>query len=115
MSELVEVRMVQQMSGGNWPPVGGTMMVSEAEAEILCHSDAQHPTPIAVRTEKPKAETADAPPPAVEVAQGAADEAMTRAVPPAPEPEDEEPSEENLPQQMRRGPGRPPGSKNRPK
>jgi len=108
----VEVRMVQQMSGphggGDWPPPGGTMMVSEEDAEILCHTDAQHPTPIAVRVEAPKTEVATAPPAAVEVAQGAADEAAERAVPPPPPP----PAGE---QPVKRGPGRPPGSTNRPK
>ena len=110
----VEVRMVQQMSGPrgpglDWPPVGAVMTVSEAEADVLCHTDAQHPVPIAVRTEMPQTETATAPQADVESRPGPTEDAVR---------------EENLPPEMRlpppeppvrRGPGRPPGSTNKPK
>lgn len=62
----VEIRMVMQMSGTRgdgttWPPVGGTLTVSDSEARQLC--DTSHGSPIAVPvvTEERRTETGDAP------------------------------------------------------
>lgn len=107
MSDLVEVRMVTQMSGPrgdgtDWPPVGGTLEVSEAEAAVLCHNPDPLNPPIAVRVDKPKpVEAAIAPGKDVEERPGATEAATERAVAP------------DIP--VKRGPGRPPGSPNKPK
>ena len=115
----VEVRMVQQMSGprGNgqdWPPVGGTMVVSEAEAEVLCFQSGPANPPIAVRVRNwdettGRYEQAIAPQAGVEERPGATEAAAERAVPPEPVPA----PEPEIP--VKRGPGRPPGSTNRPR
>lgn len=118
----VEVRMVQQMSGSrapgtDWPAPGETMMVTKEEAELLCHTDSQHPVPIAVKVRDwdvttGRAEVADRPDERVETRPGPTEDAvreenlpaeMRHASPPPPE------------QPVKRGPGRPPGSTNRPK
>lgn len=127
----VEVRMVQQMSGphggGEWPPVGGTMIVSEAEAEFLCRQPDPANPPIAVRVRNwddttGRYEMATAPEAGVETRPGPTEVAAERAVPPPPPPPPPPvpPSatteaEAAVPPVVKRGPGRPPGSTNRPR
>lgn len=60
---MPEIRMVQQMSGRRpdgrlWPPVGGTLVVSTAEARELCHTVSQQSHPIAVLVRDDRSETA---------------------------------------------------------
>jgi len=108
MSDLVEVRMVTQMSGSRgdgseWPAPGATLMVPKEEADALCHSVQGNP-PIAVRVEKAKVEHADKPP-AAETRPGPTEAETASAEPPAETAAEEAP--------VKRGPGRPPGSKNK--
>lgn len=89
---MIEVRMVQQVSGTRgdgrpWPPVGGTITVSDAEARDLLRSNlGSTPLAIPVVAEERRTETADAPADAkVEVrSEPAAEE--PRAEPAAEEP-----------------------------
>ena len=89
MAGMIEIRMIQEMSGlrGDgkpWPPVGGTISVSEAEARNLCRSD-RGSTPIAVPVVEDRAETGDAP---------ADQKVETRADPEPEAPKAEEPKAE---------------------
>jgi len=66
--------MVQQMSGRRadgrqWPPVGGTRMVSDEEARDLCHMASQQSHPIAVLVREERAETGDADDRSIETAE----------------------------------------------
>jgi hypothetical protein len=110
----VIVIMDQQMSGPrydgrDWPGHGVEFEVPDWEGVELCAGGIAHPK--AVVAEERKVEVAMPPPdPAVEVR---AEPPAAQAVPP---PAAVEQSEENLPVEMRkRGPGRPPGSTNKPK
>jgi hypothetical protein len=110
----VIVIMDQQMSGprydgSDWPAFGAEFEVPDWEGVELCAGGIAHPKAVVV--EERKVEVATPPPdPAVEVR---AKPAAAQAVPPPAAVED---SEENLPMEMRkRGPGRPPGSTNKPK
>jgi hypothetical protein len=103
--------MIQQMSGPrydgrDWPDYGAVIEVPDDEGRDLCAGGLAVPV-----AEERKVETAAPPPdPAVEVRAEPAAAQVT--APPAVAEE----SDENLPVEMRkRGPGRPPGSTNRPK
>lgn len=109
MSDLAEVRMVTQMSGtrgdgSDWPAPGQTLWVTEEEARALCHQPHPGSPPVAVRVEHRKVEHA-APAPKAETRPGPTEAEVASAEVP----------DENLPVEMRRGPGRPPGSKNKPR
>lgn len=106
MSDLVEVRMVTQMSGprgdgSDWPAPGATLWVPEEEAATLTHNPNPASPPIAVRVDRPKVETA-APAPVAETRPGPTEDEQASAEPPADPP-------------VKRGPGRPPGSTSKPK
>ena len=112
MSEMVTVRMVQQMSGRRydgraWPPYGATFEVSAEEAADLCHT-AAGATPIAVPVvEMRKVETADAPvDPKVEVRH----ETHAVAEPTVTSPPRPATAVPDNPEPPKRGPGRPPKS-----
>jgi hypothetical protein len=103
--------MIQQMSGprhdgSDWPAFGAEFEVPDWEGPELVAGGLAVPV-----AEERKVEVAAPPPdPAVEVR---AEPAAAQAVAP---PAGAEESEENLPMEMRkRGPGRPPGSPNKPK
>jgi hypothetical protein len=103
--------MIQQMSGprydgSDWPGYGVEFEVPDWEGRELCAGGLAVPV-----AEERKVEIAAPPPdPAVEVRAEPAAAQVT--APPAVAEE----SDENLPVEMRkRGPGRPPGSTNRPK
>lgn len=98
----MKVRMIQQMSGPrgdgtDWPPYGGVLDTSEQEGRDLCNGGVAVPV-----AETRKAETADAPPDAK------VEERFTE--PPAPTTS----AAVTVPPE-KRGPGRPPGSTNKPK
>lgn len=63
---MPEIVMVQQMSGRRadgrfWPPAGGVIEVSAAEARELCAESSQQSHPIARYAHKRDEETGDAP------------------------------------------------------
>jgi hypothetical protein len=110
---LVKVRIIQQASGPGSYPVGTILEVTPEEARGLCSTGASQSTPFAVPVVEDRTETADAPEkPAVET-RGTSAATASPAVK-APEPvKAEEPVKDEEP--VKRGPGRPPGSTNRPK
>jgi len=104
----VKVKMIQQMSGPrpdgtDWPAYGAELDVSDAEGKDLCAGGIAIPVAAEARSVEPAS-----PDPRVEVRVVEEPVApMPPPEPPAPEPPAEVP--------VRRGPGRPPGSTNRPK
>lgn len=109
MSNTVTVRMAQQMSGlrydgREWPPYGGTIEVSAAEAAELCHTATGSSTPIAVPVvEERKTETADAP-------EDVTVEKREKLPTLPPRPSTAVP-DADTPEEPKRGPGRPPKAK----
>jgi hypothetical protein len=123
----VKIRMVQQMSGGrgdgqDWPPPGGELTVSDEEGMLLCSTSPSQPTPIAVPVaEERAAPAAPKPDPRVETRIGGGGEVPASPSPVPPRPLVSPPATVPAPPgpevtvPPRRGPGRPPGSTNRPK
>lgn len=116
----MKVRIIQQMSGSRpnglpWPPAGTVLDVPDWEGRSLCATGDSHDTPIAVPVVEERAETRPAPQPtpvetrAPEPAAAVAAEPVAEAKPTVTE--QPEPPE----QPVKRGPGRPPGSTNKPR
>jgi hypothetical protein len=108
---LVKVRIIQQASGPGSVPLGTILEVTPEEARGLCSAGASQSTPFAVMVTEDRTETADAPEKRNVETRGTS---TATAAPKVQEPaKAEEPKAEEEP--AKRGPGRPPGSTNRPK
>jgi hypothetical protein len=107
---LVKVRVIQQASGPGSVPVGTILAVTPEEARGLCHVTDSQPTPFAVLVVEDRTETADAP---VSVATETRGGGTLK--PAVAEVHNDTPEPEVVEAPAKRGPGRPPGSTNRPK
>ncbi len=102
----MRVKIIQQASGPGSYPIGTILDLPEDEARGLCSAGASQGTPFAIPVVEDRTETAVAPAKAnVEVRA----EVKAEAVPVVTEPEPV------VEQPVKRGPGRPPGSTNKPR
>ena len=110
----MKVRIMQQGSGPGSVPVGTILEVSDEEGRGMCATTDSQRTPYAVPVVEDRAE--QRPAPEDKRTETREDKAAEKPEPPEPEPPkvEEKKAEEPEPE-PRRGPGRPPGSTNRPK
>lgn len=106
----MRVRIIQQGSGPGSYPLGTVLDVDDETGAAWCSHGDSHSTPFAVPVvEERKAETAARPDPAVEVRAEVSGTAEVSGPALVATSQGEDPSP------PKRGPGRPPGSKNAPK